>query len=251
MAFLDYMKKLGVPAKSLVGRGTENRGRKKAPLGVIIHTPGITFIRKQRDALGDKCTSKRLQEACAVAFDERPYQPNIIIGYDKVYLLEDTDHRPMHAGSLKGSVYARDWRQWAKPLGGKGWELHKRDGHVVYDWWDKVYSERANPTKVFPWGANPNDAVGIDLLPDPSTNTFSDWQLSVLEMVVASLARLHEFPIDKFHVVSHSYASPCERGTVKRRGEIVGVHWDPKNFDFDHVAVAGIDVDKLVCEEDV
>ena len=151
----------------------------------------------------------------------------------KVFMLERDDRRTMHSGALyRGAYGGSDWVEFAKPLGGH-WTRHGRPGWRVYDWWKARYGE-ADPAKVFWWGRSPNKAVGVDLIPNPDDGTFSDEQFAAAQKLVRLLADRHEFPVDDRHVVTHSFASPCERGTLNRKGKIIGVHWDPPHKKFDY-----------------
>jgi hypothetical protein len=172
------------------------------------------------------------------------YQPNYLIGTTgRVFVLDKDHQRAQHSGGLAmecpaGDVYAAGtWRDWASPSDGSGWRRHGRPGHVVYDYWDAAFPGARSPLDVFPWGKFPNDALGIDLLPDPDTGAYAPVQRSSYLVLVKLLAAKHGFPLDARHVTTHTFASPCERGTVVRKGQIVGVHWDPDARVWPHAQV--------------
>jgi len=234
MNFDELVLANGMDLVKLVNEGTDNVDRKRPPMGVIYHTPGRTFVQQQMASLAAKhkdlpageALEKLLEVRCAVAFDKRTYQPNILIGYTRIYLLDDLDQRALHAGSLPAGVYSGDWRQQAKPLGGSEYVLHGRDGHVVYDWWDAMYGAKTRPTKIFPWGHHPNYCIGVDLLPDVAGN-YNDFQRRAVNVISKIIAELYQLPLDKFHFTTHAYASPCERGAVFQGSKVIGRHWDP------------------------
>ena len=222
--------------------GTNNRTRARAPLGVVTHTPSITFARRVA-AAHPKLTpgTTGFDAAAGGRFDSSKYQPNFLIGLTGlVCVLDWDDQRAQHAGGLAlgcpaGDVYsANRWREWANPSDGSGWQRHGRDPLAVYDWWDAAFPAARSPLDVFPWGHFPNEAVGVDLLPDPVSGKYMDVQRHAWVALVRALARQHGFPLDERHVTTHSYAAPCERGTVVRRGRIIGVHWDPDAKVWDH-----------------
>jgi len=232
----------------VLASGTDNRTRARAPLGVVTHTPSVTFARKaleayRKDNRRDP-TPLELDIVASRRFDVAKYQPNFLIGLTgHVGVLDWDDQRTLHSGGLAlecpaGDVYAANrWREWASPSDGSGWRKHGRDPLAVYDWWDAAFPAAKSPLDVFPWGHYPNEAVGVDLLPDPVTGQYTDEQRAAWVKLVRLLAKLHGFPIDARHVTTHSYASPCERGTVVRGGKIIGVHWDPDGNIWDHAAM--------------
>lgn len=239
---------LGLPCTDLSNRGTDNRDRVRAPLGVVTHTPSVTFAKRvQQGFIADHRrppTPAELDNAAANRFDAARYQPNYLIGTTGRIFVLDLDHqRASHSGGLAlecpaGNVYAAGtWRDWASPSDGSGWRRHGRPGHVVYDYWDATFPGAASPLDVFPWKGSPNDAIGIDLLPDPDTGIYLPVQRAAYVALVKLLAAKHGFPLDERHVTTHTLASPCERGTVLRKGQIVGVHWDPDVRVWPHGAV--------------
>lgn len=229
---------LGGPVLDLSMQGTDNRGRDTAPKGIVTHTPSVTFARRARDAFaaenGRAPAPGELDLTAARRFDRATYQPNYLIGTSGLLAQLDLDHqRAQHSGMLAGDspvgdVYsAGTWRDWASPSDGSGWVRHGRPGHVVYDYWGAAFPGARSPLDVFAWGRYPNEAIGIDLLPDPETGAYSSVQRAVYVRLVRALSDLHGFPLDLRHVTTHTLASPVERGTVRRGGKIVGVHWDP------------------------
>ena len=225
-------------AHTIFAQGTDNRTRARAPLGVVTHTPSVTFAKKVLDAFkaanGRDPSPAEFDQAAGQRFDAAKYQPNFLIGLTGIVLVLDwDDQRTSHSGGLAlecpaGDVYAANvWRQWASPSDGSGWRKHGRDPLAVYDWWDRAFPSARSPLDVFPWGHYPNEAVGVDLLPDPVTGQYSEAQREAWVKLVRALSKLHGFPVYDRSVTTHSYASPCERGTVVRGGKIVGIHWDP------------------------
>lgn len=219
-------------------RGTENRDRARTPMGVVTHTPSITFARKVLETFrtlnGRAPTSLELDLSAGTKFDASKYQPNFLIGLTGlVCVLDWDDQRTSHSGGLAmecpaGDVYtAGTWREWASPSDGSGWRKHGRDPNAVYDWWNAAFLGARSPLDIFKWGKTPNEAVGIDLLPDPITGQYTDAQRVAWVKLVRALSALHGFALSDRCVTTHSFASPCERGTVKRAGKIVGTHWDP------------------------
>jgi hypothetical protein len=239
---------LGFPVLDLSMQGTDNKDRDTAPQGIVVHTPSVTFARKARDAFveqyGRKPTPPELDAAAARRFDRTAYQPNYLIGTSALIAQLDLDHqRAQHSGMLAadspvGDVYKTGtWRDWASPSDGSGWQRHGRDGHKVYDYWDAAFPGARSPYDVFPWGRYPNNCIGIDLLPDPDTGAYNLSQRRAFMGLVRALAPLHGFPISLDRITTHTYASPVERGTIRRNGIIVGVHWDPDAKVWPHAAV--------------
>lgn len=239
---------LGLEAFDLTGAGTDNRDRSKAPIGVVTHTPSVTFAVNARNAFygqhGRFPTPAELDATAAGRFDRAAYQPNYLIGTTAAVFQLDADHqRAQHSGELAhdspvGDVYtAGTWRDWASPSDGSGWQRHGRPGHVVYDYWDAAFPGARSPLDVFVWGRYPNEAIGIDLLPDPTTGAYTPAQRAAYVKLVRALGLLHGFPMRFERVTTHTYASPVERGTVKHKGQIVGVHWDPDARVWPHLAV--------------
>jgi hypothetical protein len=230
---------LGFPVLDLSMQGTDNRDRDAAPLGIVAHTPSVTFARKVRDAFiaehGRAPTPAELDVAAARRFDRSAYIPNYLIGTTALIAQLDLDHqRAQHSGMLAadcpaGDVYkAGTWREWASPSDGSGWQRHGRDGRIVYDYWDAAFPGARSPYDVFVWGRYPNNCIGIDLLPDPDTGAYTPDQRRAFVALTRALAPLHGFPIRFDRVTTHTYTSPVERGTVRLRGgTIIGKHWDP------------------------
>ena len=232
---IDDIKSAGLEILDLTESGTEHRERGAPPAGVIIHSPGVTFASKVKDVVGSRWPDMSVfDDLAAKRFDRMRYVPGYLVGQTgKIYMLERDDRRTMHSGSLyRGAYGGSDWVEFAKPLG-SSWTRHGRMGWVVYDWWKKRYGQ-SSPTDIFPWSRYPNHAIGLDLLPNPEDGSFSEEQLSSARELVGMLADVHRFPVNDRHVVTHSFASPCERGTLKRKGKIIGVHWDPplKKFNY-------------------
>lgn len=233
------LERAGLHAESMAGKGTANRQRAYAPLGAIVHSPGITFATRAFDraqqALGRRPAPAEFDMVAARSFDALLYQPNYLIGTSgKVYQLDLDCQRALHSGMLAsdcpaGNVYeTRRWREWAHPLGGRGWVQHGRPGDRVYDWWVAAFPGADGPMQVFPWGRYPNNAVGVDVLPDPANHgEFNAAQRSSYLALVRLLAQAHNFKIGATTVTTHSFASPLERGSVMRSGKVIGIHWDP------------------------
>jgi hypothetical protein len=228
----------GLTTFDLAGRGTPHKPRFQPPMGVVVHTPGTPFAQRALAAatskLGRAPSLVELDQAAAERFDVASYLPGYLIGQSgAVFRLESDDKRTMHAGQLgadapRADVYAgTGWREWASPSDGSGWRRHGRPGDQVYDYWLAAFPGAETPVDVFPWGAYPNSAIGIDLLPDPATGAHTAAQRSSFVTLVRTLASVHRFLLDQYHVTTHTLASPVERGTVLRGGRIVGVHWDP------------------------
>lgn len=255
---IEDLLRVGVVARGLSEQGTDNRARVRAPLGVVTHTPGEPFAQQAlvaaRAALGREPTDVELDQAAAARFDRLAYQPGYLIGVSGTVFQLDADYqRTLHAGSLGagcpgGPVYDSDaWWSWAKPLFGTGWAKHRRPGRLVYDFFAEAFPGARTPLEVFPWRDLPNEAVGIDLLPDPRHRFgFSNAQREAFVCLVRLLAAAHGFPIDPRHVTTHSLCAPCERGAVLRREPqpggghvhvVRGIHWDPPRKHWPHVAV--------------
>jgi hypothetical protein len=240
---------IGLAICELVGQGTDNRTRDRAPLGVVTHTPSVTFSRKAYDDFvarnGRAPGMEEHDRHAAARFDVAKYQPNFLIGRSGLVCILDTeDQRAQHAGGLAlecpaGDVYsAGTWRDWASPSDGSGWRRHGRDGRKVYDYWDAAFPGARSPLEVFPWGHFPNEAIGIDLLPDPFTGIYSPRQREAYVKLVRLLAAAHGFRVSDRTVTTHTLCSPCERGTIRRKdGTIVGVHWDPDSKVWPHASV--------------
>jgi hypothetical protein len=244
---VDELRSAGLAADSLAKQGTPNIQRKQAPQGVVTHTPGITFadraLAQARQALGRNPAPAELDRVAAMAFDVLKYQPGYLIGTTgKVYQLDQDHMRTQHSGMLAadcpaGQIYSSAaWREWARPLGGAGWVRHGRDGNRVYDWWNAAFSGEPGPAQIFPWGIYPNNAIGVDILPDPmSGGMFSEAQRASYLILVRALSQAHGFKISARTVTTHSFASPCERGAIMRGGKVIGIHWDPpRNDGWDH-----------------
>lgn len=234
-------------ALDLSDSGMRNAARSRVPLGVVVHTPGRPFMVHALDAarkgLGRAPTAKELDSLAARRFDAAKYQPGYCIGQTgSIYRLDLDTRRTWHAGKLGGDDHAevysgRTWAKWASPSDGSGWCLHGRDPTVVYDYWFAAFPGFDSPVQVFPWGASPNDAIGIDLFPHPETGMTTPAQASAFVALVRALAGVHGFPLDNRHVTTHTLCSPVERGTVRRGGTIVGAPWDldPRHWPHDAV----------------
>lgn len=245
------LRRAGLQAESLVDAGFDNRDRTRAPLGVITHTPGEPFaaaaLKAARLLLKREPTDLELDIAAATRFDAANYQPGYLIGVTGTVFQLDADHqRTQHAGELgvgcpMSDVYGLgQWIHWAKPSDGSGWQAHKRDGRVVFDWWFAAFPDADSPLDVFPWRYSPNAAIGIDLLPDPRHDYgFTEAQRAAWATLVRMLADLHGFPLNERRVTTHAFASPCERGTVRnaKTGTIYGTHWDPPVRHWDNAAM--------------
>lgn len=233
---LDDMQDAGLDVEDRSKIGPIANKRRIAPLGVIIHTPGSAFVERcGRTARSDSDVD--IDDEVARRFDSRKYRPGYLVGQSgRVYVLDSDDRRPMHAGSLSVSHYSVDWADWCKPLGGNGYQRHRRPAWVVYDWYEALHG-RENPSDVFPWRRAPNNAIGIDIRPSHLDGSHSDEQHEALRKLVNLLSDAHGFPVDSTHVTTHSYASPLERGSVLRRGKVIGTHWDPplKKFDYQRI----------------
>lgn len=243
---VEDLRREGLSAEALSTGGTPNKQRTSIPSGIVCHTPGGTFAAKalhRAEQVNPKPSDLDLDRTAAALFDVAVYQPGYLIGTSgTIFQLETDDKRTQHSGMLAadcpgGNVYAKGtWRAWSKPLGG-GWQQHGRPGHVVYDWWDAAFPGLAGPLEAFVWGRYPNDAIGIDLLPDPRRGgAFNDAQVEAFVALVRLLSEAHRFRISKSTVTTHSLASPCERGGILRDGKVIGVHWDPPaGWDFSRI----------------
>lgn len=236
---VEDLRREGLPAEALSTGGNPNKQRTSKPSGVVCHTPGGAFAAKALQRAEDlnrngAPTPIEIDRMAATLFDVAVYQPGYLIGTSGTVFQLDVDFkRTQHSGMLAtecpgGNVYAKGtWREWSKPLGGS-WQQHGRPGHVVYDWWDAAFPGLAGPLEAFPWGRYPNDAIGIDLLPDPTHGgAFNEAQVEAFVALVRLLSEAHGFRISKSTVTTHSLASPCERGGLIRGGKVIGVHWDP------------------------
>lgn len=241
------LQQIGIDATDLTAGGTDNRDRLKAPPGVVTHTPSRTFSANARrdffHRFGRTPTASELDAHAAGRFDRAAYQPNILIGTTARAFILDSDHqRAQHSGEIGagcpgGRVYAsRAWMDWAKPMGGD-WKRHGRDPARVYDFWIAAFPGADTPAEVFPWGVLPNDALGIDLMPDPDTGAYSPEQRRVWVGIVRAWSQLHGFNVSTRTTTTHTYAAPCERGTLVRGSEIIGVHWDPDIKMWPHLQV--------------
>lgn len=212
--------------------------RTRSPVGVIVHSPGVTYVAAVAKALGHRAGDDEvLDEGVAKGLDGREYRPGYLIGRSGiVYLLERDDTHTSHAASLSKAHYSMHWRRWARPLGGEGWIEHGRDGHVVYDWWDRAFGADTSPLDL-PTGRYPNRAIGVDIRPSPTDGSFAALQIAALGVLVRALATCHNFAPDSRHILTHSLAAPLERGTVLRGSRVIGVHWDPPAKHYRHAAV--------------
>jgi len=240
--------KLGVSFADLSHGGTVNKVRGSRPLGTVVHTPSVTFANKAlskfKTAYGRTPTAAELDDYAAQLFDVVKYQPNYMIGTTgKLFCLDADCYRTSHAGGLAmdspvGDVYSNNtWRDWASPSDGSGWRRHGRPGNVVYDYWNAAWPGAKSPLDVYPWGKYPNEAVGIDLLPNPANGHYVPEQLETFKKLVRALGQLHNFPLDLRHNATHTLAAPVERGTQVVHGKIIGVHWDPDRRVWPHADV--------------
>lgn len=226
--------------------GFTNKARIVPPKGIVFHTPGTPWAKGVWDKLNNP-TPVQYDLAAGAAFDMRNYQPNYVIGTSGLVMqLATDDKRPQHAGKLGAdspvkNVYATDaWAEWASPSSGGGWRLHARQPRAVYDWWFAAFPSHRTPLTVFPWGAFPNDALGVDLLPvvdGKGGPQQTQAQFDVAVKLVRLLAALHGFPITPTTVTTHSMCSPVERGTVLSAGKIVGTPWDLSPKTWNHAAM--------------
>lgn len=235
MSPLD-LTKLGLDLIDLRKTGVSNPLRKKPVGGIVLHSPGVTYVNRVASALGHQVDDVALDHAVASDFDGRKYQPGYIVGQGgSVYMLEDDTRTTSHSSQLLPILSSGNWRSWAQPLGGE-LEQHGRGPHVVYDWWDAVYSPTSSPGDL-PFDACPNRYIGIDLRPRYEGGVqFSEVQIGALVALVVALSREHRFLLDIRHVLTHSLADPIRRGTVARKGVTIGVHWDPPAKHFDYAA---------------
>lgn len=247
---VEDLRQVGAEAVDLTRAGIDNRDRGRAPLGVVVHTPSRLFAAKARDAFlaanGRAPTPDELDSTAAMRFDVAEYQPHALIGLTGRIFLLDADHqRASHAGALgqgcpEAGIYgSMRWVDWAKPSDGSGWVKHRRSGREVYDWWFRAFPQASSPVAVFPWGSSPNDALGVDLLPDPDSGNYNAAQVEAFGRLIRLWSVAHGFPIGPTRVTTHSYAAPCERGAVRVAGQILGRHWDPDSRVWPHTEIVG------------
>lgn len=224
---------------TLASTGHVNKPRGSAPQGLVYHSPGTTWAR----GVWDSCvsTGTKYDETAASLFDQRAYQPGYMIGTTgRIFQFALDIVRTQHSGKLANDAPRKDiydtsaWMKWAAPSDGSGYQLHGREPAVVYDWWLKAFPGHVTPLTVFPWGDLPNNAIGIDLLPNVSGNgpMFTQAQMDSVLWLSPLLAHLHEFPLNTTRVTTHSLASPVERGCIRRDGKIIGTPWDLSPRDF-------------------
>ncbi len=239
----------GLEAVALPG-GTINRARNKAPLGIVTHTPGEPFAQqafeRAKRRLGREPTVEEYEDEAARSFDALNYQPGYLLGLTRVFQLDPDFKRTSHSGGLgmgcpEPHIYlGTRWRRWAKPWNnGGGWIQHGRDPDVVFDYWLAAFPGVRTPLDVYVWGASPNDAIGVDILPDP-WNKYrfrAETQMPMLRHLTGLLSRCHGFKVSRETFGTHTLASPCERGTVLRNGVLIGTHWDPPANAWDHAAM--------------
>lgn len=229
----------GLRVLDLTAHGTRNTPRKQAPKGAMFHTTGSPFVARvlQKLRAVDKTPSAEdLDIECATDFDRRPLQGGYQVGLTGlVTLLERDDRQTSHAGMLasghpNGNIYRYlAWRDWAKPMGTDRYVPHGRVGGDVYDWWFEAVAPLGIETPLdLPSGRYPNRTmVGVDLIPHPMTGTYTSVQLRAAAVLLDLLSACHGFTLAFPYAATHSLGDPLGRGTVKRSGGIIGVHWDP------------------------
>lgn len=214
-------------------------GKRKAPVGIVLHTTGGGLARKAADSGGPETF-----DAAAARYyttGALPYFGHYLVGrHDAgVYQLAHPRLVAFHTGALD-SRYGRGkvspstrWRRFGRPLGVSGWTPHQRDPAVVYDWWDKRWAQHiASPVELF--GRQVNAVtVGIDVVPDVD-GSFGDDQVEHTAQLVAALCVRFDIEPTRFNIVRHEDVDPVRRGCVLRQGTIYGVPWDPgPRFPFD------------------
>lgn len=203
---------------------------RKVPVrGIVLHTPGRAFTARAcqitRDAAWPVVEEAALRWYVTSAFG---FYGGYMVGPSgAVYRLADDKARTQHTGALDARYVergGREWRGWAKPLGGSGWSEHKRDPAQVFDWWDARWPGLKSPTELM--GKTPNDALGIDIMPTLD-GSYTIPQVRALASLIRDICQIHGLLLDRAHVVGHEDVDPCCRGTVLRSGRVVGIPWDP------------------------
>ena len=202
--------------------------RDLAPRAVVIHSTGRGLARyaDARSATGDESA----YDAVALDWYETsgfPYYGHILVGQSGVaHALAPESVVCWHTATLSRRYGATDWRKFAHPLGGK-LGRHGRQPHIVYDWWDERHGTDASPLDLLGGERKVNQLTfGIDLLPDLA-GEYSASQMATAAGEIRRLCETHGIPFDRSHVLGHEDLDPWRRGTIRRRGKVIGVPWDP------------------------
>lgn len=147
------------------------------------------------------------------------------------YDLAPLDKVALHSASLDGRYINANWREWARPIGGKsGWHRHGRDPAQVWDWWDARWPGVTTPQEFFNTRHINAISIGVDVLPLPD-GTYTDAQVEHTAALVVELADVHGLAIrtsgKRPTVLGHEDIDPLRRGTKWRGDRIIGVGWDP------------------------
>lgn len=219
------------------------RARIDPARALVIHTTGRGLTGKATQLAGHDATRAEVDEAAIGHYENGtlPYFGGWFVGWGGVYQLAADDRQCQHSGSLGLHYNTAAWMDVAKPLSPKGvsgLSPHGRPGRTVYDWWLARWAPGLTTPLGLPTGRTPNAAsIGIDLLPQLD-GTYSADQVTALRWLVRKLCEQHGIPLDRRHVLGHEDVDPCARGTVLRKGKVLGVPWDPGALDWSALGLA-------------
>lgn len=219
------------------------RTRAEQPRAIVIHTTGRPLTGKATQLAGHDATHAEVDDA-AIGHYERgvlSFYGGWFVGWDGIYQLATDDRRTQHSGSLGLHYNTVGWMDVAKPLapgGVSGLRPHGRPGSTVYDWWLERWAPGLTSPLGLPTGREPNGkSIGIDLLPQLD-GTYSASQVTALRWLLRKLCEDHDIPYDRRHVLGHEDVDPCARGTVLRKGKVLGIPWDPGALDWSSLGLA-------------
>lgn len=207
--------------------------RTAPPRLIVGHTPGSGLARFANDR-APYAVDPVAYELAAVGWytsSAAEYYGHIVIGpTGNRYDLAPLDSVALHTAMLDGRYNLPTWREWAHPIGGKGWARHGRDPEVVWDQWDARWPDTLTPVEFIGSRSINANSIGLDYLPTPS-GEYTDIQVETAAALVCELADRYgiELRTGGKHptYVGHEDIDPLRRGAKMSRGKIVGVLWDP------------------------
>ena len=186
--------------------------RKGGCLGVVVHTTGAGPWTRAK-AHG----TSPYKEAIRTYSKRSVYSPHFVICGERglITQMDSVAKQCWHVGP-KGS-----WR-YSLP----GWAAGKG-----FDWWRLRFPDLKSPRGLLNgslWRDGSANAltIGIEIAP-PLEGPRAAWKPACwesLDRMVHWLGQVHSFPVDRYHVFTHSDAHPLARSTKK------GSPWDPGPF---------------------